>query len=120
MTCYIERQTNDYLNRYEDEQLLDELCAEHVGPEVDAWLEANHSNFGELTEFWESMRMHEDQLLMIMVENTTPEARIKAISEHVHVTDHSRSQYTGRELLEEWCALDTKYRARIAEEFLGW
>ena len=120
MTCYIERLTNDYLNRYEDEKLLDELCAEHVGPEVDAWLKANHSNFHELTEFWEAMLMHEDELLMLMVENTTPEARMKAIEEHVHVSRFSGTEYTGREMLEEWCALDTKYRARIAEEHLGW
>lgn len=120
MGCYIERITNDYLNRYEDEELLDELCAENVGPEVDAWLKANHSNFGEITDFWEAMGLHEDELLMLMVENTTPEARIKAIEEHRHVSAVTGSEYTGREMLEEWCALDRKYRARIAEEYLGW
>ena len=108
-----ERAAWNRVDLYSGEDWFEDICKQQAPEWAEDWLERNHSNLEELEELCFSAGVDLLDLLPLMVQNTTPEARIKALRELSFTSEVTGRDYSLWDCLEEWVMIDRGYRQRL-------
>ena len=92
---------------------FEDICKQQAPEWAEDWLKRNHSNLEELEELCFSAGVDLLDLLPLMVENTTPEARIAALRALSFTSEVTGRDYSFWDCLEEWVMIDRSYRQRL-------
>ena len=98
---------------YSGEDWFEDICKQQAPEWAEDWLERNHSNLEELEELCFSAGVDLLDLLPLMVQNTTPADRIKALRELSYTSEITGRDYSLWDCLEEWVMIDRGYRQRL-------
>lgn len=108
-----ERAAWNRVDLYSGEDWFEDICKQQAPEWAEDWLERNHSNLEELEELCFSAGVDLLDLLPLMVQNTTPADRIKALRELSYTSDITGRDYSLWDCLQEWVMVDRGYRQRL-------
>ena len=108
-----ERAAWNRVDLYSGEDWFEDICKQQAPEWAEDWLERNHSNLEELEELCFSAGVDLLDLLPLMVQNTTPADRIKALRELSYTSEITGRDYSLWDCLEEWVMIDRGYRQRL-------
>jgi hypothetical protein len=108
-----ERAAWNRVDLYSGEDWFEDICKQQAPEWAEDWLERNHSNLEELEELCFSAGVDLLDLLPVMVKNTTPADRIKALRELSFTSEVTGRDYGLWDCLEEWVMIDRGYRQRL-------
>ena len=108
-----ERAAWNRVDLYSGEDWFEDICKQQAPEWAEDWLERNHSNLEELEELCFSAGVDLLDLLPLMVQNTTPADRIKALRELSYTSEITGRDYSLWDCLQEWVMIDRGYRQRL-------
>lgn len=94
---------------------FEDICEQQKAEWAQDWLERNHSNLEELEELCFSAGIDTLDLLPLMIENTTPAARIAALRGFGYTSEVTGWEHKLIDTIEEWVMLDRGYRKRLLD-----
>lgn len=114
-----ERATWNRVDLYTGEEWFEDVCKEQAPFWAEEWLERNHSNLEELEEVCFSAGVDMLDLLPLMVQNITPEARIAALRAFSYTSEVTGREYQFLDCLTEWVMIDRGFRKRMLDTWTG-